>query len=53
MAQEIILNTTITCPHCGFSKEEIMPVDACVYFYLIYAVFAISLLKIKCPPGAS
>ncbi len=33
MAQEIILNSTITCPHCGFSKEEIMPVDACVYFY--------------------
>lgn len=27
------LQSTITCPHCGFSKEEVMPVDACQYFY--------------------
>ena len=25
--------TSITCPHCGFAKEETMPIDACVYFY--------------------
>jgi hypothetical protein len=29
----LILNTVITCPACGHSKEEIMPVDSCVYFY--------------------
>jgi hypothetical protein len=30
---QIILNSTITCPRCGFSKEEMMPSDACQYFY--------------------
>jgi len=25
----IILKSTITCPECGFSKEEIMPENAC------------------------
>lgn len=25
--------STITCPQCGFSKEEVMPTDACQYFY--------------------
>jgi uncharacterized Zn finger protein len=24
---------TITCPHCGFEKQEQMPTDACQYFY--------------------
>jgi hypothetical protein len=23
----------ITCPVCGFTKTEIMPTDACQYFY--------------------
>jgi hypothetical protein len=23
----------ITCPHCGFAKEEAMPANSCVYFY--------------------
>lgn len=27
------LNSVITCPNCKKSKSEIMPVDACVYFY--------------------
>lgn len=27
------LNSVITCPECGFIKKELMPVDACVYFY--------------------
>ena len=30
---EIILTSTITCPHCGFQKEEQMPTNACRYFY--------------------
>jgi hypothetical protein len=29
----IILKSTITCPHCGFRKEETMPTDACQFFY--------------------
>ena len=28
-----ILESTITCPVCGFSRGETMPVDACIYFY--------------------
>ena len=30
---EIILTSIITCPHCGYQKEEKMPADACRYFY--------------------
>ena len=29
----IQLKSTITCPVCGFSKEETMPEDACAFFY--------------------
>jgi hypothetical protein len=31
--QEVILQSTITCPECGYSKEETMPTNACQYFY--------------------
>lgn len=27
------LKSTITCPECGHKKDEIMPTDACSYFY--------------------
>ena len=27
------LKSIITCPNCGFQKEEIMPTDACQFFY--------------------
>ena len=30
---EVVLISTITCPHCGHLKEETMPTDACQYFY--------------------
>jgi DNA-directed RNA polymerase subunit RPC12/RpoP len=33
MSKEIILNSIITCPECGFSKEEVMPLFAHQYFY--------------------
>jgi len=29
----IKLNSTITCPHCGYQKTEVMPTDACQIFY--------------------
>lgn len=29
----IIRTSVITCPECGFPKEEDMPTDACMYFY--------------------
>jgi hypothetical protein len=27
------LQSVLTCPECGVSKEETMPVDACQFFY--------------------
>ena len=29
----LVLVSTITCPQCGFEKEENMPTDACLFFY--------------------
>ena len=30
---KILLQSKITCPKCGFSKEETMPTNACQFFY--------------------
>jgi hypothetical protein len=27
------LQSVITCPQCGFAREETMPIDACIYYY--------------------
>jgi len=27
------LKSSITCPECGYSKEEEMPIDSCQYIY--------------------
>lgn len=27
------LESEITCPNCGYKKKEIMPTDACQFFY--------------------
>jgi len=32
-SEGLILQSTITCPNCGFRKEETMPTDACQFFY--------------------
>ncbi len=29
----LILESTITCPHCGHAATETMPTDACLFFY--------------------
>ena len=29
----VIIVSTITCPHCEHSADEVMPLDACVGFY--------------------
>jgi hypothetical protein len=29
----IDFQSTITCPHCGHQETEIMPLDACRFFY--------------------
>ncbi len=33
MGIEIKYQSIITCPECGYSKEETMPADACQFFY--------------------
>ncbi len=30
---EIVMQSTLTCPHCGHRKCETMPTDACQYYY--------------------
>lgn len=60
--KKVEINTTLTCPNCGHKKTEIMPTDACVYFYeceqckkrlrplpgdcCVYCSYA----SVKCPP---
>jgi hypothetical protein len=29
----VIMESTITCPHCGAAKSETMPTDTCRFFY--------------------
>ncbi|BCB26840.1 hypothetical protein SKTS_17260 [Sulfurimicrobium lacus] len=29
----MILQSVVTCPQCGFSREETMPTDACQWYY--------------------
>lgn len=29
----IALESVLTCPHCGFARQETMPTDACQFFY--------------------
>ncbi|WP_236668950.1 GDCCVxC domain-containing (seleno)protein [Hymenobacter rubidus] len=54
--------STLTCPNCGYQKTDIMPTNACVYFYecaqcktrlkplqgdcCVYCSYA----TVKCPP---
>ena len=30
---DVVLESTLTCPNCGASKQEQMPTDACLWFY--------------------
>lgn len=32
-AKAMILESVITCPHCGATAREQMPTDACQFFY--------------------
>ncbi len=29
----VVLESTLSCPHCGTTKLETMPTDACQFFY--------------------
>jgi hypothetical protein len=59
---QVVLESTITCPECGFRKEETMPTDVCQYFYECAGCGALlkpkpgdccvfcSFGSVKCPP---
>src|SRR5207245_9455165 len=32
-ATKPVLQSVLTCPQCGFRKEETMPTDSCQFFY--------------------
>ncbi|WP_114325827.1 GDCCVxC domain-containing (seleno)protein [Candidatus Colwellia aromaticivorans] len=60
--QNLELNSTITCPKCGHSKNETMPTNACQWFYECESCKALlkplkgdccvycSYGTVKCPP---
>jgi hypothetical protein len=29
----VVLESVLTCPHCGFAAQEAMPTDACQFFH--------------------
>lgn len=33
MSADLVLESTLTCPHCEHQAFEIMSTDACLYFY--------------------
>ena len=32
-ARAVVLESVLTCPQCGHAKTEVMPTDACQFFY--------------------
>jgi hypothetical protein len=59
---EAILESVLTCPHCGLRKQETMPTDACQFYYECEGCGAVLRPKVgdccvfcsygtvKCPP---
>jgi hypothetical protein len=33
MSTTITTTCTLTCPHCGYVSQEVMPLDACMFFH--------------------
>ncbi|HZX90748.1 MAG TPA: GDCCVxC domain-containing (seleno)protein [Rudaea sp.] len=33
MSGDVVLTSTLTCPHCGLKSIETMPVNACIWFH--------------------
>ena len=56
------LESVLTCPQCGFAANEVMPTDACQFFYECQGCHALlrpkpgdccvfcSYGSVKCPP---
>ncbi|WNJ16441.1 GDCCVxC domain-containing (seleno)protein [Pontibacter sp. G13] len=47
MESSVILESTITCPHCQHKSKEVMPLRACQYFYECPSCHT----RIKAQPG--
>jgi hypothetical protein len=59
---ETVLESELSCPHCGHSRREVMPTDACLFFYECQHCKALlrpkfgdccvfcSFGSVKCPP---
>ena len=57
-----VLESILTCPQCGFAKQESMPTDACQFYYECTSCGALlrpnagdccvfcSFGSVKCPP---
>ncbi|MGO4332349.1 GDCCVxC domain-containing (seleno)protein [Cupriavidus sp. 2TAF22] len=30
---DVVLQSILTCPHCGYVAAEMMPIEACQWFY--------------------
>jgi hypothetical protein len=62
MDASAVLESALTCPHCGFVSVEVMPTDACVHFHQCAGCQAMlrpkagdccvfcSYGSVKCPP---
>lgn len=62
MQPTTVLESELTCPHCGFKSIETMPTDSCLYFHKCGACEALLTPKagdccvfcsygsVKCPP---
>jgi hypothetical protein len=58
----VVLESVLTCPHCGYARQETMPTDACQFFYECGGCGALlrpkpgdccvfcSFGSVKCPP---
>lgn len=58
----VVLESVLTCPHCGYARQETMPTDACKFFYECGGCGALlrpkpgdccvfcSFGSVKCPP---
>ncbi|MBE0620494.1 MAG: hypothetical protein IH605_07890 [Burkholderiales bacterium] len=58
----VVLESVLTCPHCGYARLETMPTDACQFFYECGGCGALlrprpgdccvfcSFGSVKCPP---
>lgn len=31
--KSVVLESVLPCPHCGFATQQVMPTNACQFFY--------------------